>query len=91
MDDDLNVRPSFSVWPRGERVYTTDDVWDWSVVEKYVPRAQWPKGTGDRGSGEVMTQSRNADPAVLAAVNDVVCDNVGQASSVTRYYVTNSN
>lgn len=91
MDDDLNVRPSFSVWPRGERVYTTEDVWDWSVVEKYVPRSQWPEGTGDRGAGEVMSQSRNADPAVLAAVNDVVCDNVGQASSVTRYYVTNSN
>lgn len=89
MDDDLNVRPSFSVWPRGERVYTTDDVWDWPVVEKYVPRAQWPEGTGDRGAGEVMTQSHNANPAVLAAINDIICDNVGKASSVTRYYVNN--
>lgn len=91
MDDNLNTRPSFSVWPRGERVYTTEDVWDWPVVEKYVPRSQWPEGTGDRGAGEVMAQNRNADPAVLAAVNDVVCDNVGQPSSVTRCYVTNSN
>lgn len=89
MDDELEVRPSFSVWPRGERVYTTEDVWDWPVVEKYVPRFQWPEGTGDRSAGEVMTQSHNADPAILAAINDVICDNVGKASSVTRYYVNN--
>ena len=89
MDDDLNVRPSFSVWPRSERVYTTDNVWDWSVVEKYVPRSQWPEGTGDRDASEVVLQNHNPDPAVLAAVNDVVCDNVGKASSVTHYYVNN--
>ena len=89
MDDDLEVRPSFSVWPRGERVYTTDDVWDWPVIEKYAPRSQWPEGTGDRSAGEVASRNDGADPAVLAAINDVVCDNVGKSPSVTRYYVNN--
>ena len=71
---DDGVSSSFAVWPVGDRVYSTANVWDWPMVERFVPRSEWPLGTGDREAGMIVGEGETRpDVAVGAAVTGLMC------------------
>lgn len=63
-DRDGEVRPAFTV-ETGGISYSTDDAEDWPVIERFVPRAEWPEPmyAGKRGP-----TSRTPDRAIIDAI-----------------------
>lgn len=63
-DRDGEIAAAFTVETGGQS-YSTDDAEDWTIIERFVPRAEWPEPmyAGKRGPAE-----RTPDRAIVDAI-----------------------
>lgn len=61
---DGKINPSFSINENGDW-FSTDSTEDWPMVEKYIPRSEWPEPmfVGQHGA-----KTRTPDQAIIEAV-----------------------